>query len=155
MPATRSRASTEQPAEVAPEDVKVQDEGPKEIVDTPVQEEPIEKAVEAEPVAEAPVEAVPAAAEIPEVSESAAAPVEETNGTAEVAPETNGTAETNGVAGESAIESVPAEEETVEKRKSIQEGDAPDTTEVSVKKAKIDEEPAAPAEETPVVEASA
>jgi hypothetical protein len=152
MPATRSRTSTEQPAEVAPEDVKVQDEGPKEIVDTPVQEEPIEKPVEAEPVVEPPVEAVPAA--VPEVSESAPAPVEETNGTAEVVPETNGTVETNGVAGDAAIESVPVEQEVVEKRKSIQEGeDAPDTTEVVVKKAKVDEEAAA--EEVPVVEASA
>jgi len=142
--------STEQPAEVAPEDVKAQDEGPKEIVDTPVQEEPIEKTVEAEPIDEPQDEAIPAASE---VSESAPAPVEETNGTAVVVPETNGTAETNGVAGDTAIESVLAEEVTIEKRKSIQEaGDAPDTTEVSVKKTKIDEEPA---EETPVVEASA
>jgi len=151
MPATRSRTSTEQPAEVATEEVKQQQEPTEPVVSPPAEQEEVKEA-------EAPIEPTietPAAAE-------ESKPVE-----TEVVPE-NGTTEAkaeNGTATEESPEAEAAEAEAVvepvaDKRKSEVvggEGDGPDSTEVVAKKAKVDEEETAPdavAEAAPV-EASA
>lgn len=135
--------STEQPAEVAAEEVKQIQEEAKEIVDTPVSEE-VTPSESVEAVGEsvvAPVEGEAVSEESNGVSNEAVA---EANGSS---VETNGT---NGVVGE--------EEVSVEgKRKSevvSGDGEVPDSTEV-VKKQKVAEEEAGEEEVAPVVEASA
>jgi len=133
MPATRTRASTEQAAEVLAEEVKQVQEEVKEIVATPAPEE---------------VPAVPEAVEEPVPSE----PVVPSDDSVEHVPETNGSSNGNGKAnGVDAVEEdeEEEEEEVVDgKRKSevVGEGDAPDSTEV-VKKQKVVEDPV----EEPVV----
>jgi hypothetical protein len=134
MPATRSRTSTEQPAEVATEEVKQQQEPTEPAVSPPVEQEEVKEAeaVVTEPTVETP------------------AVVEETNSTAEAVPENgteakveNGTAALETTEAEAA-EAEPAVAESVaDKRKSEVvggEGDGPDSTEVVAKKAKVDEE---------------
>jgi len=131
MPATRTRASTEQAAEVLAEEVKQVQEEVKEIVATPAPEE---------------VPAVPEAVEEPVPSE----PVVPSDDSVEHVPETNGNGNGNGNAnGVDVVEEEEEEEEVVDgKRKSevVGEGDAPDSTEV-VKKQKVVEDPV----EEPVV----
>jgi len=133
MPATRSRTSTEQPAEVATEEVKQQQEPTEPAVSPPVEQEEVK---EAEAVVTEPTVETPA--------------VEETNSTAEAVPENgteakveNGTAALETTEAEAA-EAEPAVAESVaDKRKSEVvggEGDGPDSTEVVAKKAKVDEE---------------
>jgi len=157
MPATRSRASTEQPAEVAAEEVKqVQEEG-SEIGDAPVQQDVVKpaEAVAAEP--EAAAEAVEPVVPVTEAATNGSAEVADTNGSEAVAG-TNGSAvESNGIPAEVAAvdESAAAEPEVADgKRKSEAggEGDVvPDSTDV--KKQKVADAPAEA--EEPVVEASA
>jgi len=134
MPATRSRTSTEQAAEVATEEVKQQ----------PTETEPVVAKVDEEE--EEVKEAEPAVAE-----DAPPAPVEEAKPEPEESVPTNGDAkeiideedsQENGSA-ESAEADAEVDEPAVEKRKSEVvggEGDGPDSTEVVAKKAKVDEE---------------
>jgi len=135
MPATRSRTSTEQAAEVASEEVKQQPQEESEPAAIPVAEEAEAEAVPIVAPEATEAEAVPAVVEEPQDIVEPIVPVvaAEENGTSEAVAEANGTS---------------AEAESVEepiKRKSDVvvggEGDGPDSTEpVVAKKAKVDEE---------------
>jgi len=149
MPATRSRTSTEQPAEIATEEVKHQEEPTEPVVSPPVEQEQVEPEAPVSESAETPVveESQPEAVAVPE------------NGTATEVQAENGTTEESIEA--EAAEAQPAVVEPVtDKRKSEVvggEGDGPDSTELVAKKPKVDEEEVTPddvAEAAPV-EASA
>jgi len=147
MPATRSRTSTEQPAEIATEEVKHQEEPTEPVVSPPVEQEQVEPEAPVSESAETPVveESQPEAVAAPE------------NGTATKAE--NGTTEES-IEAEAAEAQAAVVEPVTDKRKSEVvggEGDGPDSTELVAKKAKVDEEEVTPddvAEAAPV-EASA
>jgi len=149
MPATRSRTSTEQAAEVASEEVKQQPTEETEPVVAPPAED-VKEAESVEPVAEA-VETPAVTEEAKPVAEEAVVAPENGNGTAAAVVESaeNGS--------DDSAEAVAEGDEIAvgEKRKSVEavggEGDGPDSTEVVAKKAKVDEESVEPAVETPAV----
>jgi len=148
MPATRSRTSTEQAAEVASEEVKQQPTEETEPVVAPPAED-VKEAESVEPVAEA-VETPAVTEEAKPVAEEAVVAPENGNGTASAVVESaeNGS--------EDSAEAVAEGDEIAigEKRKSVEAiggEDGPDSTEVVAKKAKVDEESVEPAVETPAV----
>jgi hypothetical protein len=150
MPATRSRTSTEQAAEVASEEVKQHQEETEPVVSEPVVDQSEVK--EAAPVVE---EAAPVAEDLAVAEPAEAVAAVETNGTTPVVDDVAAENGTAAVVESTDAEAVSTEEvPVVDKRKSEViggEGDGPDSTEVVAKKAKIDEEEVA---EAPV-EASA
>ena len=147
--------STEQPAEVASEEVKQVVDEPKEIVDAPVVAEEAAAPTNGSVVVPEPaVEEAPAQPEVVQAEEGSES-VPATNGSSEAV-------EANGEAKETEAESVGevTEEPVVsgDKRKSdvvaVEDAEKPDSTEVAAKKAKVDGEEV-PEEAAPVVEASA
>ena len=147
-----SLCSTEQPAEVASEEVKQVVDEPKEIVDAPVVAEEAAPTNGSVVVPEPAVDEAPAQPEVVQAEEGSES-VPATNGSSDV--------EANGEVKEVEAESVGevAEEAVVtgDKRKSdvvAVEDEKPDSTEVAAKKAKVDGEEV-PEEAAPVVEASA
>jgi len=148
MPATRSRTSTEQPAEIATEEVKHQEEPTEPVVSPPVEQEQVEPEAPVSESAETPVveESQPEAVAVPE------------NGTATEVQAENGTTEES-IEAEGAEAQAAVVEPVTDKRKSevVGDGDGPDSTELVAKKPKVDEEEVTPddvAEAAPV-EASA